>query len=149
MLLPIPARGAPARGKLQVFARGPVVTKRGTAFKPGQEPEDDDPEDVGTLGLAVGAVGALLNPIVLWSEYTLATTGAGLPPGPGGALGAAEGVGYLVVLGIVAWSLKVKVDTGKGLPAGPSGLLGAAEGLSYLSLLGGAHGTYEWGHLLS
>lgn len=94
-------------------------------------------DDVGAAGTAAIALGLLANPIALWSEYTLATTGAGLPPGPGGALGAAEGISYLVVLGIVGWSAYTKVQTGSGLPAGPSGLLGAAEGFSYLSLLGG------------
>ena len=69
------------------------------------------------------------NPVVFWSEYTLKTTGAGLPPGPGGALGALEGVSYLVILGVVSWSIATKVQTGTGLPAGPSGLLGAVEGL--------------------
>ncbi|KAL4440120.1 hypothetical protein ABPG75_003121 [Micractinium tetrahymenae] len=94
-------------------------------------------EDVGTAGKAAIALGLLANPICLWSEYTLKTTGAGLPPGPGGALGAAEGVSYLVILGIVGWSLATKVQTGSGLPAGPAGLLGAVEGFSYLSLLAG------------
>jgi hypothetical protein len=34
---------------------------------------------------------------MLFSEYTLKTTGEGLPPGPGGLYGALEGVSYLVV----------------------------------------------------
>lgn len=41
------------------------------------------------MGTALIALGLPANPLCLWSEYTLATTGAGLPPGPGGALGAA------------------------------------------------------------
>lgn len=44
---------------------------------------------MGTAGLAAIALGLVANPIMIWSEYTLKTTGAGLPPGPGGALGAA------------------------------------------------------------
>jgi len=94
-------------------------------------------EDIGAAGTAAIALGLVSNPIVLWSEYTLKTTGAGLPPGPGGALGAAEGVSYLVVLAVVGWSAYTKAKTGSGLPAGPAGLLGAVEGFSYLSLLGG------------
>ncbi|KAI7836300.1 hypothetical protein COHA_009808 [Chlorella ohadii] len=94
-------------------------------------------EDVGTAGKAAIALGLLANPITLWSEWTLKTTGSGLPPGPGGALGAAEGISYLVVVGIVAWSIATKAKTGSGLPAGPAGLLGAVEGFSYLSLLAG------------
>ena len=95
-------------------------------------------DDVGVAGTAAIALGLLANPICLWSEYTLATTGSGLPADvAGGALGAAEGVSYLVILGIVGWSAYTKVSTGSGLPAGFSGLLGAVEGFSYLSLLGG------------
>ncbi|KXZ55174.1 hypothetical protein GPECTOR_3g320 [Gonium pectorale] len=93
--------------------------------------------DVGTVGLAAIALGLPANAIMLWSEWTLKTTGSGLPPGPGGALGAAEGVSYLLVLGIIGWSIYTKATTGSGLPAGPSGLLGAVEGVSYLSLLAG------------
>lgn len=53
------------------------------------EEQDDEAADIGLPGTAAAALGLVANPICLWSEYTLATTGAGLPPGPGGALGAA------------------------------------------------------------
>lgn len=53
-------------------------------------------KELGAPALAAAAAGLVANPICLWSEYTLKTTGSGLPPGPGGALGAAEGVSYLV-----------------------------------------------------
>ncbi|KAG1661310.1 hypothetical protein FOA52_008657 [Chlamydomonas sp. UWO 241] len=135
----------PARGRstaVIVRARGPIMTKKGVAFKKGggapeeeMEPFDDD--DIGTAGLAAIALGLPANPLCYWSEFTLATTGKGLPDGPGGALGAAEGISYLVIVAIVAYSLYTKVATGRGLPPGPSGLLGAVEGLSYLALLGG------------
>ena len=46
--------------------------------------------DIGTVGVAAIAAGLPANLIMLWSEYTLFSTGAGLPPGPGGLLGAAE-----------------------------------------------------------
>lgn len=95
----------------------------------------DDENDLTTTMAAL--TGLLANPIVLWSEWTLKSTGSGLPPGPGGLLGAAEGVSYLVCLGIVGWSLNTKLRTGSGLKNGPYGLLGAAEGISYLSLLFG------------
>lgn len=74
---------------------------------------------------------------VFWSEYTLKTTGCGLPAGPGGALGALEGVSYLVVAGVFLWSIATKVRTGRGLPAGPAGLLGAVEGMSFLAVVAG------------
>ncbi|KAG2493099.1 hypothetical protein HYH03_008762 [Edaphochlamys debaryana] len=115
----------PARPVARPASRRPVSAKASSS------------DDVGAAGLAAIGLGLPANAIVLWSEYTLQTTGAGLPPGPGGALGAAEGVSYLVVLGLVGWSVATKVSTGSGLPPGPSGLLGAAEGVSYLSLLAG------------
>lgn len=46
-------------------------------------------DDVGAIGTAAIALGLVSNPVVLYSEYTLKTTGAGLPPGPGGIYGAA------------------------------------------------------------
>lgn len=92
-------------------------------------------ESGGVAATAAIALGLVANPIVLWSSYTVFTTGAGLPEGPGGALGAAEGVSYLVILGVIGWSIVTKVSTGTGLPAGPAGLLGAVEGFSYLSML--------------
>lgn len=119
----------PVRGSVLVHAKKPT--------KAAPPPPVADEEDVGTAGLAAIALGLLANPIVFWSEYTLFTTGSGLPEGPGGALGAAEGVSYLVIVAIVAWSIYTKVSTGSGLPPGPSGLLGAVEGITYLSLLAG------------
>lgn len=44
--------------------------------------------DIGTAGIAAIAAGLVCNPIMLYSEYVLKTTGAGLPPGPGGIYGA-------------------------------------------------------------
>lgn len=94
-----------------------------------EPPRDKDLETI------VGAGGVTASLIVAWSEFTLKTTGCGLPAGPFGSLGAAEGFSYLTIIGVIAWSLQTKVSTGKGLPAGPFGLLGAAEGLSYLVAL--------------
>lgn len=89
----------------------------------------------GIVEKAAIAGGLVSNPVIVWSLYTLKTTGCGLPPGPGGSIGALEGVSYLIVVGIIGWSLYTKTKTGSGLPSGPFGLLGAVEGLSYLSLL--------------
>jgi len=94
-----------------------------------------DDDDIRTVGLAAVAVGALANPICLWSLYTLQTTGDGFPAGPYGLYGAAEGISYLVVTAIVGWSVFTKVQTGSGLPAGPGGALGAVEGVSFLTIL--------------
>ena len=47
--------------------------------------------------------------VMLWSEYTLKTTGCGLPAGPGGLLGALEGISYLFVVGLVGYSVYTKV----------------------------------------
>jgi len=87
--------------------------------------------------LLVGIAGTVASIIVFYSEFTLKTTGCGLPAGPFGLLGAVEGVSYLGVIGIVAYSLYSKITTGRGLPAGPAGLLGAAEGLSFLAIVAG------------
>jgi hypothetical protein len=62
-----------------------VLAKK-TATKPTETSTASS--DVGPAGLAAIASGLIANPVMLWSEYTLKTTGAGLPPGPGGALGA-------------------------------------------------------------
>lgn len=43
---------------------------------------------MGTAGLVGIAAGLISNPVVAYSLYTLKTTGAGLPPGPGGLYGA-------------------------------------------------------------
>jgi hypothetical protein len=85
----------------------------------------------------LGATGTVASLITLYSEFTLKTTGCGLPAGPAGLLGLAEGLSYLSVVGIAGFSLYTKLKQGRGLPAGPGGLLGAAEGLSFLSILAG------------
>lgn len=108
-----------------------------SAQKKPQAPEGDANEPLSTLDTALLVSGAVATPTTLWSEYTLGTTGCGLPPGPGGALGLLEGVSYLVVVGILAASVQRKVTTGTGLPAGPGGALGAVEGLTFLAALGG------------
>eukprot|EP00588_Corethron_pennatum_P003744 CAMPEP_0194286216 /NCGR_PEP_ID=MMETSP0169-20130528/32061_1 /TAXON_ID=218684 /ORGANISM="Corethron pennatum, Strain L29A3" /LENGTH=203 /DNA_ID=CAMNT_0039032589 /DNA_START=36 /DNA_END=647 /DNA_ORIENTATION=- len=87
--------------------------------------------------LLAGAAGTAAAFLVLYSEYTLKSTGCGLPAGPFGIVGATEGISYLSVVGISAYSAVVKFRSGSGLQAGPYGLLGAAEGLSYLAILAG------------
>ena len=93
--------------------------------------------DSPTSAITYGFLGLVANPVMLWSLYTLKTTGCGLPAGPGGLIGALEGVSYLVVGGFVAAALYKKVTSGSGLPAGPGGILGAAEGLSFLTAFAG------------
>lgn len=101
------------------------------------EDGQDEEEEGGVTAAAVGAVGTVASLVCFYSEYTLKTTGSGLPAGPSGLYGAAEGVSYLVIVGIIGWSAYTKATTGTGLPPGPFGLLGAAEGLSYLAALAG------------
>jgi hypothetical protein len=57
----------------------------------------------------IGGAGVIASCVMLWSEYTLKTTGCGLPAGPGGLLGALEGISYLFVIGLVGWSVFTKV----------------------------------------
>lgn len=45
-------------------------------------------EDIGTAGVVAIATGLVSNLVVPYSLYTLLSTGAGLPPGPGGLYGA-------------------------------------------------------------
>jgi hypothetical protein len=79
----------------------------------------EPPADAGGSGQAVAlAVGVVALPVVAWSEFTLVSTGCGLPPGPGGALGALEGLCYVGMGGLLTWSLVSRINTGKGLPAG-------------------------------
>ncbi|DBB01387.1 TPA: hypothetical protein ACH3X1_000055 [Trebouxia sp. C0004] len=87
--------------------------------------------------LAAGLLGLFAVPVVAWSEYTLRTTGCGLPPGPGGLLGATEGVSYLTVGALAVWSMVSKISTGHSLPKGPVGLLAGAEKLAFTSILAG------------
>ncbi len=56
--------------------------------------DDADASDGGVLN----SIGLVSQPIVWVSLYSLATTGHGLPAGPGGAIGAVEGIAYLAVL---------------------------------------------------
>jgi hypothetical protein len=106
------------------------------AAPPTPPADTDTPELTPTQVLAV-VLAAPSFPLLAYSEFKLATSGCGLPPGPGGSLGAAEGLAYLVLGGIVVWSAATKIRTGKGLPAGPGGVLGAVEGVAYLLALVG------------
>uniref|UniRef100_A0A7R9UN66 Uncharacterized protein n=1 Tax=Diacronema lutheri TaxID=2081491 RepID=A0A7R9UN66_DIALT len=94
-------------------------------------------DDGGAPAAALGALGVFASLVCFVSEFTLKTTGCGLPAGPGGLYGAVEGLSYLAIVALIGWSVATKVQTGKGLPAGPFGLLGAAEGLAYLAALAG------------
>ncbi|GKY92295.1 hypothetical protein MPSEU_000200600 [Mayamaea pseudoterrestris] len=99
--------------------------------------DNDSPETMSVREsdqILLGGAGVLAAAIVLYSEYTLKSTGCGLPAGPAGLFGAAEGVSYLLVVGLAGYSLLKKFMTGAGLPAGPGGILGAAEGLSFLAI---------------
>lgn len=96
------------------------------------------PSTTGSTGqLAAGLAGLLAVPVVAWSEYTLKTTGCGLPPGPGGVLGAAEGVAYLAVAALAVWSVASKLFSGHGLPNGLGGVLAGAEKLALTTTLAG------------
>ena len=71
--------------------------------------DDADTIGVGTLG----SIGLVSQPIVWVSLYSLATTGHGLPAGPGGSIGAVEGLAYLVV--VVLAILPTKDETSESL----------------------------------
>mmetsp|Transcript_18490 Transcript_18490/g.51407 ORF Transcript_18490/g.51407 Transcript_18490/m.51407 type:complete len:234 (-) Transcript_18490:257-958(-) len=110
-----------------------------SALQAANDGDDDSflPELAESDQLLLGGLGTFAALVTFYSEFTLKTTGCGLPAGPFGLVGLVEGLSYLGVTGVAAFSLVTKVKTGEGLPAGPSGLLGAAEGLSYLAIVAG------------
>jgi len=79
--------------------------------------EDDDNgegPDTGTGGVLLESIGLVSHPVVWISLYVLATTGHGLPAGPGGSIGALEGIAYLVVVALsilpASWTDDTEVD---------------------------------------
>jgi hypothetical protein len=87
-----------------------------TAHAVNKTDPDDGEEGNPTLQGVAGGCGCAAAIIVLISSYKLATTGDGLPAGPGGLYGAAEGLSYLGVVAIVLASAVKKAKTGSGLP---------------------------------
>jgi hypothetical protein len=107
-------------------AKKPAPAKKGAAPKP-----ESEAEPLSGPASAVVYAGLVTLPITFWSEYTLATTGAGLQ---GDVLGGVEGVSYLVLLAVLGVSLQKKLSTGVGL----EGILpGSVEGFAFLAALGG------------
>jgi hypothetical protein len=76
---------------------------------------DNENEDYPMLAesdqTVVGVVGTLAGLITLYSEWTLKSTGCGLPAGPFGLVGLFEGLSYLGVTGLAAYSIVTKVKT--------------------------------------
>mmetsp|Transcript_6815 Transcript_6815/g.11365 ORF Transcript_6815/g.11365 Transcript_6815/m.11365 type:complete len:210 (-) Transcript_6815:1198-1827(-) len=95
---------------------------------------DDESERNDKSLLSTVSLGVL--PIVWASLATVATTGAGLPPGPFGLLGALEGVSYLLMLTLVGKfvyrSLVRDGDNDGDMVLSSSGIL--AERLAVFSL---------------
>jgi hypothetical protein len=89
--------------------------------------------------------GILASVIVLISEFTLKTTGCGLPAGPFGLVGAVEGISYLTVVGIAAYSIYysnvIIINDNNKLNAGGIGSIGIlsvlVQGLAFLSIIVG------------
>lgn len=114
-------------------------------------PPSTPPPDIGTAGVAAIAAGLPANGIMLWSCYTLFSTGAGLPPGPAGLLGAAE-VGAARRSCSGGGNMRSSVLRSASVPAGHLAALAAAcgatlahnttqtrahtQGISYLVVLG-------------
>eukprot|EP00929_Paragymnodinium_shiwhaense_P121570 TRINITY_DN93844_c0_g1_i1.p1 TRINITY_DN93844_c0_g1~~TRINITY_DN93844_c0_g1_i1.p1 ORF type:complete len:199 (-),score=37.19 TRINITY_DN93844_c0_g1_i1:151-747(-) len=82
----------------------------------------------------LGGAGIFASLVVAWSEYTLKTTGCGLPAGPLGLLGATEGISYLVVVGLLAYAVYSKLQPGK---REWGTLLEVGSGLSVLAVVAG------------
>ena len=87
---------------------------------------DDDTNTNSNISARTGGsgvlelVGLVSQPIVWISLYFLATTGHGLPAGPGGSIGAVEGIAYLVVVIVSVTAndneidLNVDINNGNG-----------------------------------
>jgi hypothetical protein len=79
--------------------------------------DDDDQVEYYSIGLGesdqgvLGGLGTFAALITLYSEFTLKTTGCGLPAGPFGLVGLVEGLSYLGVTGIAAFALVTKVKS--------------------------------------
>ncbi|CAE7650400.1 unnamed protein product [Symbiodinium sp. CCMP2592] len=97
-------------------------------------PAGADTKDAGE-GAVFGAAGIGASLIMAWSEWTLKSTGCGLPAGPFGLLGAAEGISYLAVLGLVGYNIFTRSQPG---PRNWSTALEVASGLAVLVTLAGA-----------
>lgn len=83
----------------KIFPSGSIIRStivlKNTQGDNGGEAQSTPPSIDSILGITASLV-------VLFSEYTLKTTGCGLPAGPFGIVGAVEGLSYLGVVGICA-----------------------------------------------
>ena len=79
--------------------------------------ENDNNENIDSSSLIMtesdqsllGIFGTFAGFVTLYSEFTLKTTGCGLPAGPFGLVGAVEGISYLIVVGIAAFATYTKI----------------------------------------
>jgi hypothetical protein len=75
-------------------------------------PDNNDSAELASSDqVVIGVTGTIASLIMIYSEYTLKTTGCGLPAGPFGLVGLVEGLSYLGVIGIVVYSVVTKVKT--------------------------------------
>jgi len=136
--------GITARPTIAIAAPARVVVPNNRPSLVSMAAASNDGDDETGLSVAesdqlvFGIAGTFAALVTLYSEFTLKTTGCGLPAGPFGVVSLVEGLSYLGVGGIGVFSIVTKAKTGSGLPAGPGGLVGAAEGLSFLAILVGA-----------
>jgi len=59
----------------------------------------------------LGILGTFAGLVTLYSEFTLKSTGCGLPAGPYGLVGAVEGISYLTIVGIAGLAAYTKFET--------------------------------------
>lgn len=77
---------------------GIVLRNRNNGDNNFDENNKNDSTNTGAASSVVDYVGLACQPVVWVSLYSVATTGGGLPAGPGGSIGALEGLSYLIVL---------------------------------------------------
>lgn len=86
------------------------MTSKGLILR--SSPSDDEWNELSESDqILLGSLGTFAAIVVGYSEFTLKTTGCGLPAGPFGIYGLIEGLSYLGVTGIAAYATVTKVKT--------------------------------------
>jgi hypothetical protein len=95
-----------------INSRSSIHTTKSSSSSVSLAPEDTTTDEMSEPDqVLLGAIGTFASLVTFYSEFTLKTTGCGLPAGPFGLVGLVEGLSYLGVTGLVAYSIVTKVKT--------------------------------------
>ena len=96
----------------KVVKNNPSIKSSSKMILSGSINDDDETQSLASSDqLVLGIGGTLAAFVTFYSEFTLKTTGCGLPAGPFGLVGLVEGLSYLSVAGIAVYSIVTKVKT--------------------------------------